>query len=51
MLVSGDVAVVDRDHHGALGERIRTHGAGWTFDPLDPGTTVTLFDRLTLLLK
>ena len=32
--------------YGALGERIRAHGAGWTFDPLEPDELVTLVDRL-----
>ncbi len=32
--------------YGALGERIRTHGAGWTIDPDDPDELVTLVERL-----
>ncbi len=32
--------------YGALGERIRAHGAGWTIDPTDAGTLVALVRRL-----
>lgn len=32
--------------YGALGERIRATGAGWTFDPEDPGEAVALVRRL-----
>ncbi|MFM8237958.1 MAG: glycosyltransferase [Actinomycetota bacterium] len=32
--------------YGALGERIRASGAGWTIDPLDPEALVALVDRL-----
>jgi GT2 family glycosyltransferase/glycosyltransferase involved in cell wall biosynthesis len=31
---------------GALGERIRAHGAGWTIDPTGPDELVTLVERL-----
>lgn len=33
-------------HYGALGERIRATGAGWTIDPMDPEGMVDLVDRL-----
>ncbi|MGZ4786719.1 MAG: glycosyltransferase [Acidimicrobiales bacterium] len=32
--------------YGALGERIRAHGAGWTIDPTDAAGLVTLVERL-----
>jgi len=32
--------------YGALGERIRTHGVGWTIDPDDPPQLETLVRRL-----
>jgi glycosyltransferase involved in cell wall biosynthesis len=32
--------------YGALGERIRATGAGWTIDPMDPEGIVALVDRL-----
>ena len=32
--------------YGALGERIRTHGVGWTIDPDDPDELHTLIRRL-----
>jgi glycosyltransferase involved in cell wall biosynthesis len=32
--------------YGALGERIRTHGAGWTIDPTDADGLVRLVERL-----
>ncbi len=32
--------------YGALGERIRTHAAGWTIDPTDAEGLVTLVERL-----
>ena len=32
--------------YGALGERIRAHGAGWTIDPTEPDELVTLVERL-----
>jgi GT2 family glycosyltransferase len=33
-------------HYGALGERIRATGAGWTIDPLDHDGLATLLERL-----
>jgi len=32
--------------YGALGERIRAHGCGWTIDPMDPDGIYALVDRL-----
>ena len=32
--------------YGALGERIRAHAAGWTIDPTDADSLVTLVERL-----
>ncbi len=32
--------------YGALGERIRRHGTGWTIDPTEPGELVALVERL-----
>jgi len=32
--------------YGALGERIRAHGAGWTIDPMDPAAIRALIERL-----
>jgi glycosyltransferase involved in cell wall biosynthesis len=32
--------------YGALGERIRAHGCGWTIDPMDPDAICALIDRL-----
>jgi GT2 family glycosyltransferase/glycosyltransferase involved in cell wall biosynthesis len=32
--------------YGALGERIRTFGAGWTIDPMDHESIATLIERL-----
>jgi GT2 family glycosyltransferase/glycosyltransferase involved in cell wall biosynthesis len=32
--------------YGALGERIRAHGAGWTIDPMDLSGIRTLIERL-----
>ncbi len=32
--------------YGALGERIRTFGAGWTIDPMDPEGIRSLIERL-----
>jgi GT2 family glycosyltransferase/glycosyltransferase involved in cell wall biosynthesis len=32
--------------YGALGERIRTHGVGWTIDPDDPDELLALIRRL-----
>jgi GT2 family glycosyltransferase/glycosyltransferase involved in cell wall biosynthesis len=33
-------------HYGALGERIRATGAGWTIDPMDHAAIATLVERL-----
>ena len=33
-------------HYGALGERIRANGVGWTIDPTDPDALRTLVERL-----
>jgi glycosyltransferase involved in cell wall biosynthesis len=33
-------------HYGALGERIRATGAGWTIDPMDHAEIATLVERL-----
>jgi glycosyltransferase involved in cell wall biosynthesis len=33
-------------HYGALGERIRSSGAGWTIDPGDHAGIAALVDRL-----
>jgi glycosyltransferase involved in cell wall biosynthesis len=32
--------------YGALGERIRAHGSGWTIDPMDPAGIRALIERL-----
>ncbi len=32
--------------YGALGERIRTYGVGWTIDPMDPPGIRALIERL-----
>jgi glycosyltransferase involved in cell wall biosynthesis len=32
--------------YGALGERIRAHGAGWTIDPMDVAGTRAVIERL-----
>ena len=32
--------------YGALGERIRAHGCGWTIDPMDPDGIRVLIERL-----
>jgi GT2 family glycosyltransferase/glycosyltransferase involved in cell wall biosynthesis len=32
--------------YGALGERIRAYGVGWTIDPMDPSGIEALIDRL-----
>ena len=32
--------------YGALGERIRAHGVGWTVDPMDPAGMCALIERL-----
>ncbi|MDQ1456506.1 MAG: hypothetical protein QOH28_2126 [Actinomycetota bacterium] len=32
--------------YGALGERIRAHGVGWTIDPMDPSGIRDLIERL-----
>jgi hypothetical protein len=33
-------------YYGALGERIRASGAGWTIDPTEPGEILELLLRL-----
>ena len=33
-------------HYGALGQRIRADGVGWTIDPTDPAALLTLVRRL-----
>ena len=43
-LVAGRPVIGAR--YGALGERIRATGAGWTFDPEDPGEAAALLERL-----
>ena len=43
-LVAGRPVIGAR--YGALGERITASGAGWTFDPEDPGEAVALLRRL-----
>ena len=32
--------------YGALGERIRAHGCGWTIDPMDPDGIRELIERI-----
>jgi glycosyltransferase involved in cell wall biosynthesis len=32
--------------YGALGERIRTHGIGWTIDPTDPEGIRLVIERI-----
>jgi O-antigen biosynthesis protein len=34
--------------YGALGERIRGYGVGWTIDPMDPGEIAALIRRLDI---